>query len=72
MKVLFGLKLIQVIKKKLNDSDVSVSTPEMFQSLHDITLVKLDYGKNKTVYKVSSVRKDTKNIAIALGVKLKI
>ena len=56
----FGLKLIQVIKKKLNDSDVSVSTPEMFQNLHDITLVKLDYGKNKTVYKVSSVRKDTK------------
>jgi hypothetical protein len=43
-----------------------------FRSLHDITLVKLDYGKNKTVYKVSSVRKDTKNIAIALGVKLKI
>jgi hypothetical protein len=56
----------------LNDSDVSVSTPEMFQSLHDITLVKLDYGKNKRVYKVSSVRKDIKNIAIALGVKLKI
>jgi len=68
----FGLKLIQVMMKKLNDSDVSVSTPEMFQSLHDITLIRLDYGKNKTVYKVSSVRKDTKNIATALGVKLKI
>lgn len=68
----FGLELIQVMKKKLNDNDVSVSTPKMFQSLHDITLVRLDYGKNKTVYKVSSVKKNTKKIATTLGVKLKI
>jgi len=67
-----GLELIQVMKKKLNDNDVCVSTPKMFQSLHDITLVKLDYSKNKTVYKVSSMKKDTKKIATTLGVKLKI
>jgi transposase len=68
----FGLELIQVMRKKLNDNDVIVSVPKMFQSLHDITLVKLDYSKKKTVYKVSSVRKDTRKIATMLGVKLKI
>lgn len=67
-----GLELIQVMKKKLNDNDVIVSVSKMFQSLHDITLVKLDYSKKKTVYKVSSVRKDTRKTATTLGVKLKI
>jgi len=67
-----GLELIQVMRKKLNDDDVCVSTPKMFQNLHDITLIKLDYSRNKTVYKVSSMKKDTKKIATTLGVKLKI
>jgi transposase len=67
-----GLELIQVMRKKLNDNGVIVSVPKMFQSLHDITLVKLDYSKKKTVYKVSYVRKDTRNIVATLGVKLKI
>lgn len=68
----FGLELIQVMRKKLNDNDVIVSVPKMFQSLHDITLIKLDYNKKKTVYKVSSVRKDTRKTATTLGVKLKL
>ncbi len=68
----FGLELIQVMRKKLNDNDVRVSIPNMFQSLHDITLIKLDYSKNKTVYKVSSVKKNAKKIATTLDVKLKI
>ena len=69
---IFGLELIQTMKKKLNDNDISVSNPKMFQSLHDITLVRLDYSRNKIVYKVSSIKKDTKKIATTLGVKLKI
>jgi transposase len=68
----FGLELIQVMRKKLNDNDVIVSVSKMFQSLHDITLIKLDYNKKKTVYKVSSVRKDTRKTAATLGVKLKL
>lgn len=68
----FGLELIQVMRKKLNDNDVIVSVSKMFQSLHDITLIKLDYNKKKTVYKVSSVRKDTRKTATTLGVKLKL
>ena len=67
-----GLELIQIMRKKLNDNDVRVSIPNMFQSLHDITLIRLDYSKNKTVYKVSSVKKNTKKIATILNVKLKI
>lgn len=67
-----GLELIQMMRKKLNDNDVHVSIPNMFQSLHDITLIKLDYSKNKTVYKVSSVKKNAKKIATTLDVKLKI
>lgn len=67
-----GLELIQVMRKKLNDNGVIISVPKMFQSLHDITLVKLDYSKKKTVYKVSSVRNDTRKTATTLGVKLKI
>ena len=68
----FGLELIQVMRKKLNDNDVIVSVSKMFQSLHDITLIKLDYNKKKTVYKVSSVKKDTRKTATTLGVKLKL
>jgi transposase len=67
-----GLELIQMMRKKLNDNDVRVSIPNMFQNLHDITLIKLDYSKNKTVYKVSSVKKNAKKIATTLEVKLKI
>jgi len=68
----FGLELIQVMRKKLNDNNVIVSVSKMFQSLHDITLIKLDYNNKKTVYKVSSVRKDTRKTATTLGVKLKL
>lgn len=67
-----GLELIQMMRKKLNDHDVRVSIPNMFQNLHNITLIKLDYSKNKTVYKVSSVKKNAKKIATTLEVKLKI
>ncbi len=68
---IFGLELIQVMKMKLKDNGVVISVPKMFQSLHDITLIKLDYSKKKTIYKMSSVKKDTKKIATTLGVKFK-
>ena len=69
---IFGLELIQVMKKKLRDNDVAISIPKMFQSLHDITLIKLDYDKKKAIYKMSSIKKDTKKTATTLGVKLKV
>jgi len=67
-----GLELIQVMKKRLIDNEVDVSYENMFQCLHNISLIKLVYSKKKTVYKVSSVKNDVKKIATTLGVKLKI
>jgi len=68
----FGLELVQLMLKKLNDNGVFISVQKMFESLNDITLIKLAYNKKKTVFKVSSVMKDTKRTATTLGVKLKI
>jgi transposase len=68
----FGLELVQLMLKKLNDNGVFISVQKMFESLNDITLIKLAYNKKKTVFKVSSVIKDTKKTATTLGVKLKI
>ncbi|MBW1854222.1 MAG: IS1634 family transposase [Deltaproteobacteria bacterium] len=67
-----GLELIQVMKKKLTDNEIDVSHQNMFQSLHDISMIRLDYERNKTVYKVGSMKKETREMAIVAGVKLKL
>jgi len=65
----FGLELIQVMKKKLRNHKIDISCRKMFQDLHAIPLVELDYNKKKTVYKVGSKKKETKEIAQILGVE---
>lgn len=65
----FGLELIQVMKKKLRDHKIDISCQKMFQDLHTIPLVELDYDKKKTVYKVGSKKKETKEIAQIVGVE---
>jgi transposase len=64
-----GLELIQVMMKKLRDHNINISCRKIFQNLHAIPLVELDYKKKKTVYKVGSMKKETKEIAQILGVE---
>ena len=67
-----GLELIQLIRKKLRDVNIELSIEEVFERLMEIPLVKLHYKNKKTVYKVGSMDKKTRNIAKALGVRLKL
>jgi len=64
----FGLEHIQLMKKKLKDNKIDISCQKMFQNLHTIPLVKLKYNGKKTVNKVGSMKKETRNIANVLGI----
>ena len=64
----FGLELIQVMKKKLKDNEIDISCQKMFQDLHAIPLVRMKYDRKKTVYKVGSKTKQTTKMAKVLDV----
>ncbi|MEA3458488.1 MAG: IS1634 family transposase [Candidatus Thermoplasmatota archaeon] len=68
---IFGLELIQLIRKKLRDAGIKISIEKIFASLMEIPLVQLHYKNKKTVYKVGSVSKETKMLTRELNVKMK-
>ena len=69
---IFGLELIQLIRKKLRDAGIKISVEKVFASLMEIPLVRLHYLNKKTVYKVGSVSKETKRLTRELNVKMKL
>ena len=69
---IFGLELIQLIRKKLRDAGIKISIEKIFASLMEIPLVQLHYKNKKTVYKVGSVSKETKMLTRELNVKMKM
>ncbi len=68
----FGLELIQIIRKRLRDADIKMSINEVFERLMEIPLVRLYYKNKKTVFKVGSMDKKTRRIAEVLGVRLRV
>ena len=68
----FGLLMIQIIRRKLKDAGIKMSIEEVFERLSDIPLVKLHYKNHKNVYKIGTMDKITKGVAKVLNVKLKI
>lgn len=64
----FGLELIQVMRKKLIDNEIDISCQKMFQYLSAIPLVRMKYDRKKTVYKVGSKNRQTTKMAKVLDV----
>ncbi len=64
----FGLELIQVMKKKLKDNEIDISCQKMFHDLHAIPLVSMKYNRKKTVHKVGSKTKQITKMANVLDV----
>jgi len=67
---IFGLQLIQLMRKMVRDAGIKMSIGKIFEQLHDIPLVRLQYHNRKTVYKVGSVRRETRRLAEELNVKM--
>ena len=66
----FGLQIIQLMRKMVHDAGMKTSIAKIFEQLHDIPLVRLQYDNRKTVYKVGSVSKETRRLAEELNVKM--
>ncbi len=67
---IFGLQIIQLMRKMVRDAGMKMSIGKIFEQLHDIPLVRLQYDNRKTVYKVGSVRRETRRLAEELNVKM--
>jgi len=68
----FGLIIIQLLRKKLREANIKMSINEVFERLMEIQLVRLYYKNKRTVYKLGTMDKRTRKLAKAVGVRLKL
>ena len=69
---IFGLSMIQIIRRKLRDENIKMSIEELFERLFEVPLIKLHYKNRKTVFKVGTMDKITRRVAKILDVKLQV
>ena len=69
---IFGLSMIQIIRRKLKDENIKMSIEELFERLFEVTLIKLNYKNRRTVFKVGTMDKITRRVAKILDVKLQV
>lgn len=69
---IFGLQIIQLMRKMVRDAGMNISIGKIFEQLHDITLVRLHYNNRKTVYKIGSIKRETRRLIEELNVKMNV